>query len=302
MSTTTLVLNGNRRYGSVTYSENNDPQTLTANLSDSASMADVDTAKATKPLTDTETLSDVITKLVNKLLADTTTLTEARIIEAVKALSDSTTLSEARAFAFVLPIADILSEVDARVMTATKVLSDITTSTPNLYSKTLYGGHTYSSDFTAINIYMRDALVKEILRLFSESLSIADSTVVVRQTKGFLDFILLQSWLRLDLHRADIWTVTPASPDVTIALTLYDNTLYGGSRLYAATPKVTWTGGSVDVTVWQKAVEITSTQPLYAKAIYGSFLPGAMPVVFWTGLPKNNEAWTNEDGHTNQES
>lgn len=410
MSIQTQVLDGNRLYGAVTYSDNNDPQTLTASLSDSSSMADADVTSGTKPLSDSETLTETIAKLVQRALADSSTITETRILSAIKALSDSTTLTDARNFAANRSLSDLISlsetwitqgtkllaesasmteafakavyitfadnatMADARALSANKpfsdtvtmsdsekmsanktlteaftltetfaksvarafadsttvlesfrlepnftfgdgltmsdstlhtvkkVFSEINTSAMNLYARSLYGRPLYSASYTTIAIFMGDAITFEILRIFADSLSVTDSTVIIRQTKGFTDFMLLKSWLRMDLRRASGWTATSGSQVVESTLTLYDNTLYGAAKLYAATPKVTWTTGSTDVSVWQKATEIVSTQPLYARNLYGAVSYGTQSTVVWGKPSKAIEAWTNEDGTNNQEA
>jgi len=301
MSNQTLVLDGNRLYGAVTYSANNDPQTLTANLSDTSSLSEADVFQPAKPLADSATLTDAIAKLVEMALSDASTLTEARIMNALKVLSDSSTLSDARVLSTNKVISDALVFAETWKTTGTKALSEITTFNQSVYGLRLYGQVHYSNDFNVIAIFLKDGITKEIQRLFSDSLSVGDNSVAIHQTKGFTEFILLKSWLRLDLRKVDPWTAQSATTVIENSLTQYGQAFYG-SKLYAATPLVSWKSGAVDSAVWQKAVEITTQQQLYAVPLYGSALYSTQPATTWTKPGSSLEAWTNEDGENNQES
>lgn len=239
MSIQTEVLYGNRLYGAVTYSNNNDPETLTANLGDTASMVDADTTSGAIPLSDTESLADTIIKLVEKTLAESQTLSDSKIVEILQTLSDTFSMSDALGFTAFRRSDETMALADTILHTVNKALTEVTTSSQNLYAKTLYGAHTYSGDFTLINIYMRDKIIIQLQKGLSDILSLADHTAL-QQTKGFTDFILLQSWLRLDLQRANIWTVASASSPVHNILSLYAASLYGAQKLYAATPVTLW--------------------------------------------------------------
>lgn len=299
MANLTQVLFGNREFGKVTYQENYDPQTLAASLGDTASLSESDVLSGAKPLSDSTALSDAITKLVETLLTDSATLSESRIMEAIHTLSDSVTLADAKNLAGTKPVSDLISLADSRVTTVfTKALSEITQTSKTLFGSMNYAGSLFSGNFTELDIFMRDGLVKQVLRALTETLSVSDSTVAIRQTKGLSDFILLKSWLRLDLKRATVWTASASS---TLTFSMYGGDPLFGQSCYAATPKVFWANGSTDLTTWQKAVEITSTQSLFAKNLFGSPLYSAQPTTVWGTPNRSTGGWTNEDGTSNQE-
>jgi hypothetical protein len=159
MSTQTLVLYGNRLYDQVTYSTNQDSQTLTANLSDSVPLSDSRLFDLAHGLADTLILSDIaVTRSSIKALLDTLILT------------DSHTFIDARMLADFLILSDLIVRIATKTtsdfiilnewLSITLIKADIwTLASPEpdletvfapplygkvLYSKTLYGGASFT--------------------------------------------------------------------------------------------------------------------------------------------------------------
>lgn len=86
MAVQTIVLSGNRLYDVPTYSTNQDPESLTANLSDSTSLTDTDF----KFVKDAISIVDnAITRNSIKALAESLSMSETRLVSALKHLADA---------------------------------------------------------------------------------------------------------------------------------------------------------------------------------------------------------------------
>lgn len=91
MSVQTIILYGNRLYDVVTYSTNQDPQSFSATLSDTATLSDSEVQNGNKALSDSATLADVqIVTTGIKGLSDTSTLAEilSFVQNSIRSMSD----------------------------------------------------------------------------------------------------------------------------------------------------------------------------------------------------------------------
>lgn len=303
MANLTQVLYGSRLYGKVTYEENYDPQTLTANLSDTQSSADADIISGYKVLSDSQTPTDALVKAVTKVLSDTQASTDAKVGSLLKILTDAQGASDVVVLALNKFLSDLVSEADALTKLVGKPFNEITTSSPNLFGAGLFGAHTYSSDMVDPAIYLRDAIARVILKAFSDSLLVNDASVAIRQTKGFLDFLLVKEWVNFKLIRASAWTAQAANiPIGPSTFSLFGRPLFGKS-LFTATPILVWGKKQDDSTIWtDSAAPVPSIQTLYAKTLFGQSLFSDKPVIFWVVPAAQTESWTNSDGQNNQEA
>lgn len=210
MATRTQVLYGNRLYGRVTYELNDDPQTFTATLSDSQASADADTITIGRNFADTQSSSDLLVKLVAKLLTETETMSDARVMLVQKILTETQGSSDAFTARIGQALAETQPMTEARTFAVAKAFSESVTMTP-----------TFTIQFIV-------SLV--------DGMTIIDNSVVIVQTKGFTDFVLLKEWVSIKLSRPNPWT---AAQHVELSLTLYAQPLYA-QKLFGATPTTAW--------------------------------------------------------------
>lgn len=178
MSIETEVLYGNRLYDAPTYSTNQDPESLSANLADSATLTD----------TGFQFLADALSILENaitvngiKRLADSMSMTEAQLISAVKLLTDSTTVTDA-----VLHIAQIKALTDFIVVKDWVSLNldraDIWQTTPafgfNPSNIHCYGANVYY----AVDFYSHNPTVNWLLQTLSTTTWQMQSSTEIQQS------------------------------------------------------------------------------------------------------------------------
>lgn len=275
MSIQTEVLYGNRLYDKVTYSTNNDPESLSLSLSDSTSVTDSTTAEsATKALAETITFTESLITSGIKALSDSTTMTETFIKKLSHAFSDTTTLS------------------DAMVIRAIKVLSDAFVVTDSLIIKS-------SIKALSDTVTLSEQRLFQLHSVLADSLSILDNTVVIRATKGLTDFIILNDWLSVILDKANIWATQSAQHNTGSENVLYDVPEYN-QDLYSVNPVTTWRQGTEASALWVVPPEHEIVLPLYSQILYSQSLFGSMPTVVWgNNVPIIKENFTNVDGEGN---
>jgi hypothetical protein len=261
MSNVTEVLYGNRLYGAVTYSDNEDAQTMTENLSDSTSMSDNEgsSTEISRTLTDAETLTDMIAKTVESFYVESQSSSDSRTDEVIKPLPDMIVTGDTFQIEPFWASNETQMMVDATSKTVEKLFIEAPAAAPVLYGVPLYGVPLYGGEYTDLSIIMQDSISFGIRFGFSDNITMVESLVGLQRNKGLSETILIQEWLKFTLVKANIWASQSASAVVESELNLYGSSLYG--------------------------------QPLYS----------TMPTVEWVQPESPAEAWTNFDNENNQE-
>ena len=249
MSLQNNALYGGRLYDSATYSSNEDPQTFSVPLSDSAALSELDVQDIGQALSDLSMMTEVWHVTENTHISDTVLTADSLSRSLATSLSDSDTM------------------LDSIGKSVSKVFSEITTSMPALYGTRLYSSPLYSGDLTEVSIIIRDSLIVLATLVRTDSLSMADaryfnanrsahdvmaivdSRIVAREVKALRERLLIQSWVELRLCKADPWTSQSAQPVPAAAFPTYGQTLYDQS-LYGSTVGITWTPPSSPDEAW----------------------------------------------------
>lgn len=275
MSVQTIVLYGNRLYDAETYSTNQDPQSLSAILSDAMAMTDSEKQNAIKAI------------------AEAITMAETRIMSGTKVLTDSSTMIETLAKALIMhTLTDSVSMSDTRVIAATKALAEALAVADTLIVTT--GTKALTESLT-----MTEQRLIAAVKILVDSLTVADATVNILQDKGLSDFILLKDWLELRWQKANVWQITPAYNFRPSSIHNYGPGVYYGVDFYSSNPSVNWLLQTASPATWQMTSLVVVTPPLYAQTLYAGKPYGATPAVGWT-KPVNagQQAWTNENGES----
>lgn len=294
-------------------------------LTDTETLSDSIAKTLSHALSDSTSVTDsTVVKTITKAISELITLSEARIIvSGTKVLPDTVTLTESIAKILSHAFSDSTSLSDIRTITATKVIPVIPTITAPfpLYGQILYTGSLYGYNalrpltetitvldsvvnFLATKILtdtasLTDLRIFIVSRSLLDTFSIIDSPVVVRQTKGLSDFIILNEWLSIHLNKAEIWTVPPTISTTSGILDLYGSFLYS-KMLYSDIPEVSWNTTPNDSTVWTSAPNNSKPLQLYGSFLYSKPLYGSIPTSTWTVPPTNTqENFTNLNGEGN---
>lgn len=274
MSLTTDVLYGNRLYGQPTYSENNDPQSLSLPLSDSTTTSDSIVDSATQIISDAMGLTEILATSGIKVLSDSSSLTDLLRTLAGFNLLEIETLSDSTVIRVIKTLSDLFIVTDSLIsVSALKMLSDSST----LSEQRLFQLHT----------------------TLAESLSILDNRIQISQTRSITDFIILNEWISIVLGKANIWATQGAQTNSSGKNVLYDVPEYS-KDLYSADPTIQWQKAGEALTTWIPEEEPNVILPLYSQVLYGKVLYGQMPKVTWSNnTPEADENFTNFDGQGN---
>lgn len=327
MSIQTDVLYGNRLYAGPTYSSNNDPESLSLSLSDTATLTETRVDSINQVLADAMSLTETIAKAVTRSLADSTTMTDSEANNATKTLSESVTTSDASIRTAIKALSESTTMSETKVTAGIKALADSSTLVESFVKVLMFArfDSVFMTDVTAIKVVkalsdafsITDSLVKisaikslsdattmTEARLFRLHSVLADSLVMLENRtingkKGLTDFIILNEWISIVLAKANIWSTQSAQQPHT-----QDNTLYSvpeyNEDLYSAGPVTTWKQGTEASVVWTENVEREFALPLYSKILYAQALYGSMPAVKWADeTPVVQENFTNFDGQGN---
>lgn len=274
MSVQTLVLFGSRLYDEPTYSANNDPESLTATLSDSMTMTDSEKQSAIKVIADAISMADAWKTSGNKVLSDSTTMTDT-IAKALimHTLTDVVSMTDTRTLAAIKALSEALAIADTIRVTGTKGLSD--------------------------SLTLVEQRLMSAVKILLDTLTVADLTVKLLPNRGLSEFIRLKDWLELKLLRANIWQSTPAYGLHPSALHLYGPGVYYGFDYYSSNPTVTWLLETRNTTVWQAQAFTVAEQSLYAQTFYGQSPFSTSGQTGWTKpIADTQPTWVNFNGES----
>jgi hypothetical protein len=274
MAVQTIVLYAPRLYGVSTYSTNQDPESLSASLSDSVAMSDADTQAAIKALSEAIAMAETWITSGTKSLSDTATMSETLAKALVKAtMTESLSMTDARVIAAVKALSDLMMLSDSLVTTGIKALTESATLT--------------------------EGFLVSFLVEMSDDLLIDDAAVRIQQIKGLSDFILLNDWLELKLNKADVWDSHAAFGTRPSQIHLYGPGVYYGVDYYGSNPTVIWLPITANSTIWQTTEQSSQGETLYAEASYGQRAFGSVPAVGWTApVSTARQAWVNFNGES----
>jgi hypothetical protein len=309
MAVQNVVLYGDpsRLFDTETYASNQDPESLTATLSDSAS------------------LSESRIEDIGQVLADLVSMAEARLLaDGIKPLTDASTLSET--IAKVLDHAfdaESLTMAETRTIQALKAIPQPPTAmaAPSAYAGVLFGAALYGPNVTDAysevvlllehviaflaekalteGITLAETTILAAVMALTENLEIVDGAIGFLPIKGLSEFIRLNDWLEFRWKKAEVWDTTPAYNFRPSSIHNYGPGVYYGFDFYAANPSVNWLLQTADSATWQLATLTVPVLPLYAGTQFGEHLYAADPAARWvrpTGLSRR--AWINENGES----
>lgn len=275
MAVQTIVLYAPRLYASSTFATNQDPESLSATLSDSMSMTDDER------------------QLALKAIAEAITMAEAWITAGNKALTESTTMTETFAKAVVMhTLTDSFSATDARVIAATKALAEAMLIADTLVTTSGTKAFTESLTFT-------EQRLLQAVKVLVDTVTIDDLAIDILQDKGFPEFILIKDWIELKLQRANIWETTPAFGFAPSQIHLYGPGVYYGVDYYGANPSVNWLLVEANSATWHGPDSLVFGETLFSEVLYSQASYGAVPAVSWqTPVSTARQAWTNNNGES----
>lgn len=275
MSVQNIVLYGAILYDPDTYSTNQDPQSFTATLTDTATLADLEIQNATKVAADAISMAEAWIASGKKVLADSAAMGEtiAKSL-AMATLLESLGLSDARVIASKKALADVIAVADTIVtLNATKAVTEAMTLT--------------------------EQRLMAAVKILAESLTVSDAKIQLAQIKGLSDFALLKDWIELKLVRAGIWQSTPAFGFKPSNIHLYGPGVFYGVDFYASNPTVAWLVSTPAQTTWEMEPTVGAVLPLYGQTQYGPQPYSATPEASWTKpVSTARQAWTNANGES----